>query len=84
MERNFQTKYEFKDAICRGCDLVFEWKGAEYGIFPAPNNQRLVCALGTDSQNVYYDSIEDVMHHKIEGERLIDICTRFTVVERNI
>lgn len=84
MEINFQTKYEFKDAICRGCDLVFEWNGAEYGIFPAQNNQWLVCRLGTDSQNIYYDSIEDVMHHKIEGEKLIDICTKFIVVERNI
>ncbi|MGN1161467.1 MAG: hypothetical protein ACI4SX_04380 [Candidatus Fimenecus sp.] len=32
--RDFKTKYEFKDAVSRGCDLCFEWKDIEYGIFP--------------------------------------------------
>ena len=82
---NFNTKYEFKTAISRGCELGFEWNGIEYGIFPATNNQWLVCLLGTDnSQDTYYDNINDVMNHKIDDDKLIDICTKFTVIERSI
>lgn len=83
--RDFKTKYEFKDTVSRGCDLCFEWKGIEYGIFPAENHQWFVCALGANhSQDVYYNTIDDVMNHKIGDDMLIDICTRFTVIERNI
>ena len=83
--RDFTTKYEFKDAINRGCDLGFEWQGIEYGIFPAENDQWLVCLLGDDdSQDVYYNTIDDVMNHRIGEDKLIDICTKFTVIERSI
>lgn len=83
--RDFKTKYEFKDAISRGCDLGFEWQGIEYGIFPAENNQWLVCLLGNDdSRDIYYDNIDAVMNHKIGDDKLIDICTKFTVIERSL
>ncbi len=80
-----QLKYEFKDTISRGCDLGFEWQGIEYGIFPAENNQWLVCLLGDDdSKDIYYNHVDDVMNHKIGDDRLIDICTKFTVIERSL
>lgn len=83
--RDFKTKYEFKDTISRGCDLGFEWQGIEYGIFPAENNQWLVCLLGDDdSKDIYYNHVDDVMNHKIGDDRLIDICTKFTVIERSL
>lgn len=82
--RNFKAKYNFKNAISRNCELGFEWQGIEYGIFPAENHQQLICLLGDDnSQDVYYDDINDVMNHKIGDDKLIDICTKFTVIERN-
>lgn len=35
-----------------------------------------------DSQDVFYKNIDDVMNYKIGDDKLIDICTRFTVIER--
>ncbi len=83
---NFKTKYEFKEMIERGCELCFEWKGVDYGIFPTENNQWVVCLVFTDkdSQDVYYDNIDDVMNHKIDNDRIIDICTKFTVTDRTL
>lgn len=82
---DFKTKFEFKDAISRGCDLCFEWKGTEYGIFPAENNQRLFCKLGNDcSEDIYFSTIDDVMNYKLGEDKLIDICTKISVIERNI
>ena len=27
-------------------------------------------------------TLDDVMNYEIDGERLVDICTKFTVIER--
>lgn len=37
-----------------------------------------------DSKDIYYNHIDDVMNHKIGDDRLIDICTKFTVIERSL
>lgn len=80
---DYKTKYEFKDSVTRHAEICFEWQGAEYGIFWMDGDQWLVCLLGTDdSQDVYYKNIDDVMNHKIGNDKLIDICTKFTVIER--
>lgn len=80
---DYKTKYEFKDSVARHAEICFEWKGTEYGIFWIHGDQWVVCPLGTDdSQDVFYKSIDDVMNHKIGDDKLIDICTKFTVIER--
>lgn len=35
-----------------------------------------------DSQDVFYKNIDDVMNYKIGDDKFIDICTKFTVIER--
>jgi hypothetical protein len=43
----------------------------------------VVTLLGEDdSQDVFYKNIDDVMNYKIGDDKLIDICTKFTVIER--
>lgn len=80
---DYKTKYEFKQSVEWHSEICFEWQGVEYGIFWMDGDQWLVCLLGTDdSQDVYYKNIDDVMNHKIGDDRLIDICTKFTVIER--
>jgi len=80
---DYKTKYDFKDSVARHAEICFEWLGLEYGIFWMDDDQWLVCLLGADdSQDVYYKNIDDVMNHKIGNDRLIDICTKFTVIER--
>ena len=37
-----------------------------------------------DSKDIYYNHVDDVMNHKIGDDRLIDICTKFTVIERSL
>lgn len=81
---DFKTKYEFKDVISRNCELVFEWKGIEYYIFPAENDS-WVFGFGDNEENdVYYANIDDLMKHKIGDDKLIDICTKITVIERSL
>ncbi len=80
---DYKTKYEFKDSVARHAEICFEWQGTEYGIFWIHGDQWVVCLLGTDdSHDVFYKNIDDVMNHKIGDDKLIDICTKFTVIER--
>ena len=38
---------------------------------------------GTDtSKDISLKTLDDVMNYEIDGERLVDICTKFTVIER--
>ena len=42
----------------------------------------LFCNHNDDSEDTFFENIDDVMNHKIGDDKLIDICTKFTVIER--
>ena len=80
---NFKSKEEFESVIGRGCELGFEWKGHEYCIFRQNDNTWFFGLTGTDtSKDISLKTLDDVMNYEIDGERLVDICTKFTVIER--
>ena len=80
---SFKNKEEFKSVISRGCELSFEWKGSEYCIFRQNDKNWFFGLVGTDtSKDVLLKTLDDVMNCEIDGEKLVDICTKFTVIER--
>ena len=80
---DFKSKEEFESVIGRGCELGFEWKGHEYCIFRQNDNTWFFGLTGTDtSKDISLKTLDDVMNYEIDGERLVDICTKFTVIER--
>lgn len=80
---NFKSKEEFRSVIGRGCELCFEWKEIEYCIFRQNDKTWFFGLTGTDtSKDISLTTLDDVMNYKIDGERLVDICTKFTVIER--
>lgn len=81
---DYKTKYEFKQSVKYHADIVFEWQGTDYGIFWAGEKGWYICLTYTDKDGepVYYNTIDDLMNHKIGDDKLIDICTKFTVIER--
>lgn len=81
---DFKTKYEFKDSVMRRAEIVFEWKNEEYEICSLDGKKWLFCNQKDDSADVYYDNLEDILNHKIGVDKLIDICTKFTVIERSL
>lgn len=79
---DFKTKYEFKDSVMRRAEIVFEWNNEEYEICSLDGKKWLFCNQKEDSEDVFFENIDDVMNHKIGDDKLIDICTKFTVIER--
>lgn len=79
---DFKTKYEFKDSVMRRAEIVFEWNNEEYEICSLDGKKWLFCNQKDDSEDAFFENIDDVMNHKIGDDKLIDICTKFTVIER--
>ena len=77
---DFKTKDEFKDSVARGSEIVFEWNETEYGIFKQDGDEYF---FGTpDESEAGYYTFDELMNYKIGEDRLIDICTKITVIER--
>ncbi len=79
---DYKTKYEFKDSVMRHAEIVFEWNDEEYEICSLDGKKWLFCNHKDDSEDMFFEDIDDVMNHKIGDDKLIDICTKFTVIER--
>ena len=79
---DYKTKYEFKDSVMRHAEIVFEWNNMDYEICSLDGKKWLFCNQKDHSDDVYYDNLEDLLNHKIGDDKLIDICTKFTVIER--
>ena len=64
-------------------EICFEWHGTEYGIFWINGEQWVVTLLGEDdSQDVLYKNSYTAEVTVLTNSKLIDICTKFTVIER--
>lgn len=77
---SYKTKYEFKETVSRGSEVVFEWKGIEYGIFRHDDKRFWFGRQDNLISGVY--TLDELMNAEIDGEKLIDICTKVTVIER--
>lgn len=76
----FKTISEFKDSLDRGGEIVIIWKGNEYGIFN--DGQRVY--FSTPDNDVYYDTADELLEHRIGDDRLRDIITQVVVSDRAV
>ena len=77
---DYKSPDEFKDSVYRGSEIVFEWKGIEYEIFRYNENKFWFGRQDNLVSDIY--TFDELMKAEINGEKLIDICTKFTVIER--
>ena len=78
---NFKSVNEFINSVERNSEIVFEWKDKAYEICSLDGKKWWLCDIECDNENVF-DKIESLINYKIGDEKLIDICTKFTVIER--
>lgn len=77
---DYKNKEEFYYSVDHHSGIVFEWKDKSYEIC-SMDGKRLWFFNATDDTEVIVNTIEELMNCKIDGERLVDICTKFTVIE---
>ena len=98
-ENRFQSISEFKWCVNDGGEVVFEWKGNHYGI-GHPNNKILISANCYEKNGKFYnantnqeytaedelwgDTADDILEFNVSGDRLRDVITQVTVLDRTI
>lgn len=93
-DNRFKTISDFKWCMKCGGEVQFEWNGVEYGAFgklsknSAGNWQIGICQLGSAEVNArtvkYYDTADDALAYMVGADRLRDVITQVTVVDRTI
>ena len=78
-ELRFKTISEFKRSIKDGGEIVIEWDGRSYGIF---FNGTQFYMTSQDGSTVYFQTADELLEQHTSGDRLRDIITQVTVLDR--
>lgn len=77
----FHSLSEFKESMHNGAEVVFEWKGQEYGIWSEIGIIRITHA-GVPQDERHFSSVEEVLDYQFEGGRLRNSLTQIDVLDR--
>jgi hypothetical protein len=78
----FKTISEFKECIIRGGEPVFLWNGVRYGVCFAKGGYCIAEADGNNEK--ICKTPDEVLEYKVGADRLRDVITQVTVIERTI
>lgn len=77
----FKTIGEFKQSMHYGAEVVIEWKNKEFGIWSECNIIRITQSGFAEQR---YNSADEALEHIVCGDRLRDVITQVTVIDRTI
>ena len=77
----FKTISEFKQSMRYGAEVVIEWKNKEFGIWSDRNHIRITSEEGEEFK---FSTADEALEYLICGDRLREIITQVTVVDRTI
>lgn len=78
-ELRFKTISEFKRSIHDGGEIVIEWNGHSYGIF---FNGTQFYMTSQEGSTDYFQTADELLERHISADRLRDIITQVTVLDR--
>lgn len=79
----FQTISDFKKSMRYGAEVVIEWDGEEYGIWSEGDRIRITCARHPE-YNQTFTNADDALEYYVGEDRLRDVITKVTVLDRSI
>ena len=77
----FKTISEFKWSMRYGAEVVIEWKNKEFGIW---SDRNIIRITSNGSAEQSYNSADDALEYIVCGDRLRDVITQVTVIDRTI
>ena len=77
----FKTISDFRWSMKCGAEVVIEWKNKEFGIWSEGNTIRIT-SVGMAEQR--FSSADDALEYIVCGDRLRDVITQVTVIDRTI
>ena len=92
-QNRFTTISDFKDCMRWGGEVEFVWKGKHYGVFarlkktPSSPVQILIsqiCVENYIDTEKWCDTPDEVLEYMVGSDRLRDVITQVTVLDRTI
>lgn len=80
----FKTISEFKYCVSHGAEIVIEWDGVEYGIFWDYASKRHYIGHDSPETNIFYETPDELLEHRVGKDRLRDIITQAVVIDRTL
>ena len=82
-ENRFKTISDFKWCINRGGEINFIWKEIDYGI--SHSRGEIIAYIWNKPETTEcFDTVDDVLEYIVSGDRLRDVITQVTVLDRTI
>ena len=80
----FKTISEFKYCLSHGAEIVIEWENVTYGIFLDYETRRYYIGHDSPDTNVFYDTPDELLEYRVGNDRLRDVITKVTVIDRTL
>lgn len=81
-QNRFTSISDFKWCLKRGGEILFTWNSTEYGIFG--NGTRYCIAKANGQNEKWCDTTDEVLEYMVGDDRLRDVITQVTVIDRTI
>lgn len=81
-ENRFKTISDFKECMIRGGEVVFIWNNTRYGI--VRSNGKFHVASEGKLDEKWYDNPDDILEYMVGSDRLREVITQVTVLDRTI
>ena len=82
-DNKFNSIDDLVQAVKRGCEIEFLYKGKKYGIIPLKKGVAIYEFHNMESEK-FYDKIEDITTHIIENKALSDIIEEMKIIFRSL
>ena len=84
-DNRFTTISDFKWCMRCGGEVELTWKGIHFGIVPCGDGKKISIYLWNrpETERVF-NSSDDALEYIVGGDRLRDVITRVTVLDRTI
>lgn len=79
----FRSVSDFKRSMRYGAEVVIEWNGTTYGIWSENGAVRITCVEFPEKNHQYQDS-DEALEYMVGEDRLRDVITKVTVLDRTI
>jgi len=83
-QNRFVSISDYKWCLLRGGEVHFVWKGVEYGMTPYGKDRYMIYLYNQSETTFFYDSPDAMLDYMVGEDRLRDVITKVTVLDRTI
>lgn len=82
----FESIDDFKLSLIKGREIEFHWNGTDYGVFHEGEGKEafFICESNKSEQGIYFETVDELLNHIIQGQQLRDFITQAEVWHRNV